>query len=87
MIHKVRWTAQKIAQRIALIEPLVYRQRHPLPPFRYNTLSGPLDTPPVGPDPVEIDWEAAAAVGRASATLNVSARILRVCRRAMVAGG
>jgi alpha-mannosidase len=56
VIHKVRWTAKKIAQRIALIEPLVYRQRDFLPPFRYRTLPGPLDTPPVGPDVEDGTW-------------------------------
>jgi alpha-mannosidase len=56
VIHRVRWTAKKIAQRIALIEPLVYRQRHPLPPFRYLTLSSPLDAPPVGPDVEDHTW-------------------------------
>lgn len=56
MIHKVRWTAEKIAQRIALIEPLVYRRRHPLEPFRYIALSDPMEDPPVGPDVDDSDW-------------------------------
>ncbi|MDY7079583.1 MAG: glycoside hydrolase family 38 C-terminal domain-containing protein [Chloroflexota bacterium] len=56
MIHKIRWTAQKIAQRIALIEPLVYRRQHPLAPFRYLALDGPLDQPPVAPDVDDGDW-------------------------------
>jgi alpha-mannosidase len=56
VIHKVRWTAQKIAQRIALIEPLVHRQRDFLPPFRYSTLSDPLDPPPVDPDVDDAAW-------------------------------
>ncbi|MDY6877235.1 MAG: alpha-mannosidase [Chloroflexota bacterium] len=55
-MHKTRWTAQKIAQRIALIEPLVYRRRHPLAPFCYAALPGPLDEPPVGPDVDDSDW-------------------------------
>jgi hypothetical protein len=50
MIHKTRWTAQKIARRLSLIEPLVYRQRHPLEPFRYTTLPGPMADPPIGPN-------------------------------------
>jgi hypothetical protein len=56
MIHKARWTAQKIAQRIALIEPLVYRQRHALPPFRCTSLESPLEAPPVGTDVDDSAW-------------------------------
>ncbi|MBL7183447.1 MAG: alpha-mannosidase, partial [Anaerolineae bacterium] len=56
MIHKVRWTADKIAGRIGLIEPLVYRRRQPLPPFRYTTLSDPMEAPPVAPDVNDSDW-------------------------------
>ena len=37
MIHKTRWTDRKIGQRIDLIEPLVYRKKQPLAPFRYTT--------------------------------------------------
>ncbi len=37
MLHKIWWTPQKIAQRIRLIEPLVYRRQQMLPPFRYKT--------------------------------------------------
>ena len=50
MLHKVRWTAEKIKQRLRLIEPLVYRRRHTLDPFRYTTLDGPMEAPPVGLD-------------------------------------
>ena len=46
----MRRTAEKISQRIELIEPLVYRRRHPLPPFRHTRLAGPSDAPPIGPD-------------------------------------
>jgi len=56
MIHKIRWTAEKIARRIALIEPLVYRHRFPLAPFRYTTLSGPMEGPPIGLDVDDSDW-------------------------------
>ena len=48
MSHTVRWTSRKIAQRIDLIKPLVYRQRHPIPPFSYTALPDPLTAPPVG---------------------------------------
>lgn len=57
MIHKVRWTARKIDQRIELIEPLVYRKRHPLPPFRLTTLPDPMDAPPVAPDVDDSAWQ------------------------------
>lgn len=33
MSHAIRWTVEKIAQRLALIEPLVYRRKVPLPNF------------------------------------------------------
>lgn len=57
MLHKVRWTPQKIAQRIQLIAPLVYKQRSPLPPFRYKTLPSPLEAPPIGADVDDSAWE------------------------------
>ncbi len=53
--HKVRWTADKIARRIELIEPLVYRRRHPLPPLRYLAIYAPI------PDGVGDDIWALAA--------------------------
>ena len=56
MIHNVRWTARKISQRIELIEPLVYRKRHPLPSFRHITLPDALSEPPVGLDVEDEDW-------------------------------
>jgi len=55
--HKLHWTPQKIAQRIALIEPLVYRQRSPIPAFRYMTLPNPQVEPPVGADVDESSWQ------------------------------
>jgi alpha-mannosidase len=55
--HSVRWTAQKIAQRLKLIEPLVYRRRQLLPPFRALLLNSPLDAPPVGPDVDDSQWQ------------------------------
>ncbi len=45
MSHTIRWTIEKITQRLALIEPLVYRRRAGLPNFRYS-LSPKLDTHP-----------------------------------------
>jgi alpha-mannosidase len=57
VLHKIRWTPQKIAQRIRLIEPLVYRRKHPFPPFRYLNLAGPMDTPPTAADTDDSAWE------------------------------
>jgi alpha-mannosidase len=60
VIHKNRWTVQKIEQRLTLIEPLVYRRRHPLSPFKYAELSSPLDAPLIGSDVNDSDWPAIA---------------------------
>ncbi len=56
MTHKIRWTAEKIAQRLSLIEPLVYRRRQLLAPFRYICLSDPLESPPIGLEVDDRDW-------------------------------
>ena len=56
MSHQIRWTIPKIAQRLALIEPLVYRHRHVIPFFRFCALSGPLEKPPVGIEVDVSDW-------------------------------
>ncbi|MCB9155288.1 MAG: alpha-mannosidase [Caldilineae bacterium] len=56
MSHTIRWTIEKITQRLALIEPLAYRQRMPLPPFRYQTLPDPVVSPPVAPDVDDSHW-------------------------------
>ncbi|UCC62567.1 MAG: alpha-mannosidase, partial [Anaerolineae bacterium] len=58
MHHKIRWTAQKIAKRLALIEPLAYRKCHPIAPFRYTTLPDPMADPPVGTDTDDSGWPA-----------------------------
>ena len=50
MHHKIRWTSKKIAKRLELVEPLVYRRWHPLPFFRYKKLDSPVDTPPLETD-------------------------------------
>lgn len=50
MSHKVRWTPLKIAQRLGLIEPLVYKRKHALPAFRYKTLTNPDEAPPIDAD-------------------------------------
>ena len=56
MSHKIRWTGRKIAQRLRLIEPLVYRRQQRLAPFRYASLLGPLEAPPVGFDVADKEW-------------------------------
>ena len=56
MTHAIRWTVEKISQRLALIEPLVYRRRAPLAPFRYLALPDPAAQPPVAPDCVDDQW-------------------------------
>src|SRR6056297_2502171 len=56
MIHAVRWTAQKLAQRLELVESLVHRQRAPIPPFRYQTLPDPMAAPPIGSDVRDANW-------------------------------
>lgn len=60
MNHKTRWTSQKIAQRLKLIEPLVYRARQPLAPFQYTALPGPETDPPIGMDVDDSQWETIA---------------------------
>jgi len=57
MTHAIYWTARKLAQRLDLIEPLVYRQAVALPPFRYLKLERPEDPPLVGLDVDDSQWE------------------------------
>ncbi|MFN8420852.1 MAG: alpha-mannosidase, partial [Anaerolineae bacterium] len=56
MLHTVRWTLNKITKRLALIEPYVYKRRAPIGAFRYKTLSGPLEPPPIGADVDDSTW-------------------------------
>jgi len=35
-LHRIRLTERKIARRLELVEPLVYRRHQPLPPFRFR---------------------------------------------------
>ncbi len=56
MFHTVRWTLPKIERRLALIEPLAYRRRQPLPPLRLKILGSPLETPPVTAGDDDRDW-------------------------------
>lgn len=57
MKHTTRWTAEKIRQRLSLIEPLVYRNRALLALFRYLELPDPLTKPPVAPETDVTAWE------------------------------
>lgn len=57
MSHNVRWTAQKITRRLALIAPYIYKQRQPLMAFRYKRLQNPLENPPIGVEVADEDWE------------------------------
>jgi len=56
MQHSIRWTVEKVTQRLALIEPRVYRRRAPLPPFRYRALPSPAVAPPIAPEVDADDW-------------------------------
>lgn len=57
MKHKDRWTPQKIAARLQLIQQLDYRKRHPIPPFKYMELDSPDDAPPTDPSLDDSGWE------------------------------
>jgi len=54
--HTIRLTSRKIKRRLSLIEPLVYRRRQTLPPFRYRRLPGPEAAPPLSPAVDDADW-------------------------------
>ncbi len=56
MNHTVYRTSEKIRQRLSLIDPLVYRQHLPLPPFRYQPLPDPSAPPPVDPALDDSAW-------------------------------
>ncbi|HEU5013525.1 MAG TPA: alpha-mannosidase [Roseiflexaceae bacterium] len=56
MSHAIRWTARKIASRLALIEPLVYRQQQTLDAFRYTMLPNSRAAPLVDADVNDSDW-------------------------------
>lgn len=56
MQHQVRWTLEKIRQRVQLITPLVYRHRVLLPPFRFQSLPDAATAPSVGPEIDDSGW-------------------------------
>lgn len=59
----IRWTERKIAQRLSLIEPLVYSQQIPLSPFRYKKLDSLTQEPPVDPKIKDRKWEPLVSPG------------------------
>jgi alpha-mannosidase len=56
MYHRIRWTPEKIKQRLELIAPLVYLKRKSFPSFRYRELDSALTPPPVGMDADVSGW-------------------------------
>ena len=56
MYHKTHWTADKIAGRLALIDPLVHRRAAPLPSFRLLELPDPMTLPPIGAEVDRSGW-------------------------------
>ena len=57
MNHDQRWTAEKLGQRIALVETLAYRRRQPLPDWRFLHLDSPEGLPPVAPELDDSGWQ------------------------------
>lgn len=56
-MHHIRMTGLKIAKRLDVIAPLVYRQKYLLAPFHYYGLSSPLDAPLVNVEVDEGGWQ------------------------------
>ena len=50
MYHQHRWTLEKLKARLALITPLAYIEKFPLPPFYYRELPGSTSKPVLEPD-------------------------------------
>ena len=57
MRHNVRFTKEKIARYLELIEPLMYRKRLPIKPFKFLELSGDEAKPMIAPDVDDSSWE------------------------------
>lgn len=57
MKHHIRWTPQKIASRLNLIQDLEYQRKNPIQPFRYKTLADPDTLPPLGAEVDDSNWE------------------------------
>ena len=60
MYHKVRWTTQKITQRIELVESLLYRRLAPLDDFRYKVLPDPMSDPLIAANVDDSSWDLVA---------------------------
>jgi alpha-mannosidase len=56
MYHKIRWTPEKIKQRLAVIAPLVYIKNSNLPSFHFQELAAPTAPPPIGIDVDDSTW-------------------------------
>ncbi|MFN8445009.1 MAG: alpha-mannosidase [Caldilineaceae bacterium] len=57
LVHKTRWTAQKIAQRLQVIEANVYRLRNPLPALQMTTVPEPKAAPLLGDAGNGHEWQ------------------------------
>ncbi|MCE5252236.1 alpha-mannosidase [bacterium] len=57
MFHEIRFTREKIARFLAIIEQLVYRRKSPLPPFRFLQRPDPMADPLAGTDVDDSGWE------------------------------
>ncbi|MEM1288572.1 MAG: glycoside hydrolase family 38 C-terminal domain-containing protein [Pseudomonadota bacterium] len=57
MRHSIYWTVEKIAARLKLIAPLVHKRRHPMKPFRYKALAGPMERAPTEPGTDISQWQ------------------------------
>jgi alpha-mannosidase len=55
--YQTRFSSEKAAQRISILESLVYRERLPLNSFRYTELSGPLTDLPTAIDFDDSAWK------------------------------
>jgi len=56
VIHKIRWTSQKIARLLSIIETLVYRDQQPLEGFRCRFLGSPRENPPIARGLDDSSW-------------------------------
>ena len=57
MLHDIRWTSQKIAKYLQLVESQIHRLMWPIPPFRYLRLDGQDVRHLLDPKFDDRDWE------------------------------
>ena len=57
MRHQIRWTAEKIARRLEMIEAQTYRRSLEIAPFRYKYLNSSMEAPSVGTDVNDSNWD------------------------------